>query len=177
MMKIPYIKVLGLLVVVLAIGLVFTSLKTSKKYKFSISAVALHRELVSGSHLMDPATALELLQENDVNYIFIDIRNPRDYDNFHIEGALNIPMQRVLDDEYIPYLKNSKTKVLYSNESMEADQVRLLLTQYGYENLMVLQGGALYWKENMLNADVFRSKGEFDDEKLKFDLTKLKEGA
>jgi hypothetical protein len=29
----------------------------------------------------------------------------------------------------------------------------------------------------MLNADVFGSKGEYDDEKLKFDLTKLKEGA
>lgn len=175
-MKRPYIKVLGLLVVVLAIGLVFASLKTSKKYKFSKSAIALHRELVSGSHLIDPATALELIK-NDEKYIFIDIRNPREYDNFHIEGAINIPMQRVLDDEYIPYLKNSKTKVLYSNESMEADQVRLLLTQYGYENLMVLQGGAMYWKENMLSTDVFGSKGEYNDEKLKFDLAKLKEGA
>lgn len=176
-MKRPYIKVLGLLVVVMAIGLVFASLKTSKKYKFSKSAITLHQELVSGSHLMDPATALELMQKNDEKYIFIDIRNPREYDNFHIEGAINIPMQTVLDDEYIPYLKNSKTKVLYSNENLEADQVRLLLTQYGYDKLMVLQGGAMYWKENMLSTDVFESKGEYNDEKLKFDPAKLKEGA
>ena len=176
-MKRPYIKLLGLLVVVLTIGLVFTSLRASKKYKFSRSAIALHQELVSGSHLMDPATALELMRINDANYIFIDIRNPREYDNFHMEGAINIPMQTVLDDEYIPYLKNTKTKVLYSNESLEAEQVRLLLTQYGYDNLMVLQGGAMYWKENMLSTDVFVSKGEYNDEKLKFDPAKLKEGA
>jgi sulfur-carrier protein adenylyltransferase/sulfurtransferase len=177
MMKRPYIKVLGLLVVVLAVGLVFTSLKASKKYKFSKSAIVLHQELVSESHLIDPATAWELMQKDDEKYLFIDIRNPREYDNFHIDGAINIPMQRVLDDEYIPYLNNEKTKVLYSNESMEADQVRLLLTQYGYDNLMVLQGGATYWKENMLSSDVFGSRGEYNDEKLKFDLAKLKEGS
>lgn len=176
-MKRPYIKILGLLVIALAFGLVFASLKTSKKYKFNKSAKALHQELVSGSHLIDPVTAQELMKKNDEKYIFIDIRNPREYDNFHIEGAINIPMQRVLDDEYVSYLKNEKTKVLYSNESMEADQVRLLLTQYGYENLMVLQGGAMYWKENMLSTDVFGSKGEYNDEKLKFDVAKLKEGS
>lgn len=169
----PYIIVLGFLVMALAVGLIFTSLRASKKYEFSKSAIALHQELVSGIHLMDPATALELIQKNDEKYIFIDIRNPREYDNFHIEGAINIPMQTVLDDEYIPYLKNAKTKVLYSNENLEAEQVRLLLTQYGYDNLMVLQGGAMYWKEHMVNRNIFGSKVEYNDEKLKFDPAKL----
>ncbi len=176
-MKRPYIKILGFLVVVLAIGLVYTSIRASRKYKFDKSAIALHKELVLRNHLMDPATALKLMQKSDEQYIFIDIRNPREYDNFHIEGAVNIPMQRVLDDTYIPYLKNEKTKVLYSDDSIDADQVRLLLTQYGYENLMVLQGGAKYWKENMLSRDIFKPGPEYDDEKLRFDPAKLKEGA
>jgi hypothetical protein len=51
-----------------------------------------------------------------------------------------------------------------------------LLTQYGYENLIVLQGGANYWKENMLSKDVFKEATEYDDEKLRFDSEKLKEG-
>ena len=83
-------------------------------------------------------------------------------------------MQRILDDEFIPYLKNDKIKVLYSNESIEADQIRLLLTQYGYNKLLVLQGGANYWKENMLTNDVFKAKGEYDDEKLTFNPDSLK---
>ena len=39
---------------------------------------------------------------------------------------------------------------------------------------MVLQGGARYWRENMLSRDVFKARAEYDDEKLKFDPAKLK---
>ena len=173
-MKKPYIKLLGLIVVVIAVGLVFTSLKSSKKYKFEMSAEELHGELVKESHYMDPNKAWEIISKNNQDYIFIDIRNPREFDNFHIEGAVNVPMQRALDDEYIPELKNNKKKVLYCDESLKADQIRVLLTQYGYDNLFVLQGGANYWKENMISKDVFKSKSEYDDEKLKFDLSKVK---
>jgi rhodanese-related sulfurtransferase len=173
-MKRPYIKALGLIVVVLAIGLVFTSLKSSKKYKFKESAMQLHTELLASKHQIDPNTALDVINNKDDNYVFVDLRNPREYANFHIQGAINVPMQRVLDDAYIPYLKDNRIKVLYSENSIDANQVRLLLTQYGYDNLMVLQGGANYWKENMVSKDVFKSKGMYDDEQLNFDPEKLK---
>jgi rhodanese-related sulfurtransferase len=169
----PYIKALGLIVMILAIGLVFMSIKSSQKFKFKESALELHSQLLKSKHQIDPQAALDIIRKQDDNYIFVDIRNPREYANFHIEGAVNVPMQRVLDDEYIPYLKDNRIKVLYSEESIDANQVRLLLTQYGYNNLMVLQGGANYWKENMVSKDVFKSKGEYDDEKLKFDPEKL----
>jgi len=173
-MKKPYLKILGLVVIVLVVGLIFTSLESSKKYKFKKTAEVQHSELVKGNHLISPDKAREILLNQSEEYIFVDIRNPREFDNFHIEGAVNVPLQRVLDDEFIPYLKNAKSKILYSNESIKANEIRLLLTQYGYENLYVLQGGSNYWKENMLSKDVFKSKGEYADEKLKFDLNKLK---
>lgn len=169
----PYIKALGLIVMILAAGLVFMSIKSSQKFKFKESARELHTQLLTSKHQIDPQTAKDILSKQDDNYIFVDIRNPRDYANFHIEGAVNVPMQRVLDDEYVPYLKDDRIKVLYSEESIDANQVRLLLTQYGYNNLMVLQGGANYWKENMESKDVFKSTEEYDDEKLKFDPEKL----
>lgn len=173
-MKKPYLKLLGLIVIVLVAGLIFTSLKSSNKYKFQKSAEFQHNELIKGNHLISPEKAKDILSKQGDDYIFVDIRNPREYDNFHIEGAVNVPLQRVLDDEFIPYLNDGKKKVLYSNESIKANEIRLLLTQYGYDNLFVLQGGAQYWKENMLSKDVFKSKGEYNDNKLKFDPNKLK---
>ena len=173
-MKNPYMKLLGLVVIVLIVGFIFTSVKSSNKYRFSKSAEELHGELVKSKHFLAPDKALEIRSKQADEYIFIDIRNPREFDNFHIDGAINVPIQRVLDDEFIPYLKNDKIKILYSNESIKAEQIWLLLTQYGYENLLVLQGGANYWKENMISKDVFKSKGVYSDEKLKFDLNKLK---
>ena len=173
-MKRPYLLTLGIIIVVLAASLIFTSIQTNKKYKFTKKAEDIHKELLEAKHFMDPNTAFDLIKKGDEKHIFVDIRNPRDYDNFHIESAVNVPMQRVLDDEYIPYLKDDKIKVLYSEESIDANQVRLLLTQYGYKNLMVLQGGASYWKENMLSQNVFKARAEYDDEKLNFDPAKLK---
>ena len=176
-MKRPYLFTLGIIIVVLAMGLIFASIQTSKKYKFKRSAEDIHTELLESKHFMVPNTALELIKNGDERYVFVDIRNPREYDNFHIESAVNVPMQRALDDEYIPYLKDDRIKVLYSEESIDADQVRVLLTQFGYDNLMVLQGGAKYWKEYILKRDVFKSSGEYDDEKLKFDPDKLKKAS
>ncbi len=172
-MKRPYLITLGIVMIVLAAALIITSIQTSKKYEFNRSAESIHAELLEAQHMMDPITARDLISRKDENYIFVDIRNPREYANFHIESAVNVPMQLALDDQFIPYLKDDRIKVLYSEESIEADQVRVLLTQYGYDNLMVLQGGAKYWKENMLSDNVFESKGEYDDEKLKFDPEEL----
>ena len=173
-MKKPYLKILGLIVIALMAGLIFTSLKSSKKYKFQKTAEVQHSELVKGYHLISPDKAKDILSTQNDEYIFVDIRNPREFDNFHIEGAVNVPLQRVLDDEFIPYLKDERKKVLYSNEGIKANEIRLLLTQYGYDNLFVLQGGVKYWKDNMLSKDVFKSKGEYNDNKLKFDPNKLK---
>ena len=176
-MKRPYLVTLGIVIVVLATGLIFTSIQTNKKYWFKRSAEEIHAELIDAKHFMDPQTAMKLISNKDEKYVFVDIRNPREYDNFHIESAVNVPMQRTLDDEYVQYLEDDRIKVLYSNASIDANQVRLLLTQYGYDNLMVLQGGANYWKEHMLKRDVFKSSGEYDDEKLKFDPAKLKKAS
>lgn len=174
-MKRPYLVTLGIVVIVLAGGLILTSIQTSKKYKFKRTAQDIHAELIEAKHFMDPGTAKELIARKDEKYIFVDIRNPREFANFHIESAVNVPMQLALEDEFIPYLKDNRIKVLYSEKSIEADQIRLLLTQYGYDNLMVLQGGAKYWKENMLSTDVFKAKGIYDDEKLAFDVKELTE--
>jgi len=173
-MKRPYLKSLGLIVILLTLGLIIASIQSSKKYKFGTKAEKLHVQLLEGEHYIAPESAMELITKKDDKYIFVDIRNPREFDNFHLEGAVNVPLQRVLDDIYIPYLENDKIKVLYSNESIDADQVRLLLTQYGYDNLYVLQGGVDYWKENMISKNVFKSVGEYNDEKLKFDIDKIK---
>ena len=173
-MKKPYIKLLGLIVILFLAGLVFTSLRARNKYRFKQPAEELHSELIKSNHFMTPQKAQEIINNKDDKYIFVDLRNPREYDNFHIEGAVNIPLPQILDDQYASVFKNDKIKVLYSNKSIKADEAWMLLTQYGYENLLVLQGGADYWKNNVMARNVFEKKGNYDDEKLQFDVSKIK---
>lgn len=169
-----YIKILGGITVAIAIVLIVISVNEGKKYKFRMSAEELHRQVVEGNYMISPMEAQKIIERGDDRYVFIDIRNPREFDNFHLDGAVNVPLQRVLDDGYVSYLKNEKIKVLYSDEGTDANQVRLLLTQYGYENLLVLQGGVDFWKENMITRDLFKPTADYEDEKLRFDPDKLK---
>ncbi len=173
-MRRPYLILLGAIIVLMMAGLIVTSLKARSKYRFRKPAEELHQELIKSKHFMAPEKALEIINQKDGKYVFVDIRNPREYDNFHIEGAINIPLPQILDDQYAPLFKDDRVKVLYSNESIKADRAWLLLTQYGYENLLVLQGGANYWKNNVVAKNVFGEKGDYDDEKLKFDDSKIK---
>ena len=176
-MKKPFIKLLGITIVVLAVFLGLSSLKISQKFRVSKSAEEVHQELINHNHLISPEKASEILDSQDQEYVFVDLRNPQDYDNFHIQDAVNVPYQRVLDKDYETYLRNSQIKILYSERSVKADQIRLLLTQYGYENLFVLQGGISHWKENMVSKNLFKMRGEYDDEKLIFDPSDLKKGS
>ena len=79
-MKRPYLFTLGITIVVLAAGLIFTSIQTNRKYKFKRDAEEIHSELLAAKHFMDPNTALSLIDKGDEKYVFVDIRNPRDYD-------------------------------------------------------------------------------------------------
>ena len=153
--------------------MILASLKSAQKYRFGISAEELHTKLVEGNHYIKPKKALEILNSDADSYLFVDLRNPRDFDNYHIEGAVNVPLQRVLDEEYESALKDDRKKILYSDESIKANEIWMVLSQYGYGELFVLEGGLNYWQKNILNNNVFNTTGTFSDEKAKYDFKKV----
>jgi len=175
-MKKPYITILGIVIIVLLGSLIVISVKSGQQFAFTSTAESTHASLISDNHFVTPDDAQKMIASPDKSVTFIDVRNPREFDNFHLDGARNIPLPQVLDKEYESFWKDSNTKVLYGNDTRQADQVRTLLVQYGYSNISVLHGGANYWKQNILNAGPFSSKAEYDDEKLNVEALKAATG-
>jgi len=171
-MKKSYISILGAVVILALIILVVISLKSRNDFTFSTSAETVHASLIADNHFVTPDDAQKMMASPDNSVIFIDVRNPREFDNFHLNGARNIALPQVLDSEYKSLWEDSKTKVICGNDTRQADQVRTLLVQYGYMNIAVMHGGVNYWKQNMLNASPFSSKAEYDDEKLNTEALK-----
>jgi len=82
--------------------------------------------------------------------VLVDIRTPAEYEKYHINGAVNVPLNALFDSESIDMFLSGSDIVLYSNSSTNAAQAWLMLQQQGIHTY-VLQGGMNYWAQAIMN--------------------------
>jgi len=94
---------------------------------------------------------------NDPGTIFLDAREPEDYQAAHIRGAINLPFEQI--DQYWPDVEPQLPKagpiVIYcSGAECESSlhEGRFLKSQ-GYENLFVFFGGWAEWANHGFPVD------------------------
>jgi rhodanese-related sulfurtransferase/uncharacterized membrane protein (DUF485 family) len=94
-----------------------------------------------------PGELLHSIGDDGLRLVMIDVRPEADYNLFHIEGARNVPMDRLLDlakelqASYIP----NQVVVLMSNDEVAATQAWKTLTAESVSNLYILEGGINNW--------------------------------
>ena len=79
------------------------------------------------------------LLQGDPNLIVVDVRTPEEFSQFHLRGAVNIPLAELIE-QLAPY-RNQGTIVLYSNGMTHPAQARDILARAGFENVYMLTGG------------------------------------
>ena len=91
-------------------------------------------------------TADELLAHRD-NYVVLDVRSQDEFEQGHIQGAINIPHYAVLDHlEQIQVFKD-KTIVVHCRSGKRAWKAEQMLMKQGVTNLAHLKGDMLGWVE------------------------------
>ena len=78
--------------------------------------------------------------------MLIDLREPEEYDQFHIREALNFPGFRIKTDKFIPQLygyknKENKIIVLYHFDEKKGIDYITQLFEKGFDNLFLLNTG------------------------------------
>jgi rhodanese-related sulfurtransferase len=85
-----------------------------------------------------------MTSKNSTNLI-IDIRSHNEFLTEHIEGATNIPLSEILEEDYFSFLKEadqkSTTIVIIGKDLLQANASWLLLKQLGIKNLKLLASG------------------------------------
>lgn len=100
---------------------------------------------------VDPATLWDLLH-TDRPPLVVDVREPREFRRGHIPGALLVPLSHLLAGE-VPDLPHDRTLVLVCRMGRRSPRAAALLQQYGYTDLLMLEGGMLAWEAaNLLEA-------------------------
>lgn len=117
-------------------------------FEYKLSNEEMLEELYNIDNEMLPDEAMEILAYEDSSYVFVDLRNPKDYDLGYLGNAINIPVSDILDEEHVEYYrqleKDSLIIVLYGQDQLQANGPWMILKQLGFTNMKVLLGGYEY---------------------------------
>jgi len=171
-MKHIYLISLGGLVLLMALFFIVATIQANNKYKFKKPAVEMLKEAATQHHFVDLDELKEMPDKDRI--VLIDIRTPREYITSHISGAINIPFERLLDETNETLFRNDSRKILYGMNSVRANSAWMLLTQFGYENIAVLNGG-ITSEENKAGNDGPQATEIILDEKPAFDYADIME--
>lgn len=85
------------------------------------------------------------------DWLLVDVREPDEYADGHIEGAINIPLRELLKN--LDELPDSKTApiLLYCHSQKRATHALVLLHELGYMKVYNLEGGYAAYEDWMKN--------------------------
>jgi len=134
---------LAVLLLASAFGL---TLMPEKVDSHQIKAKDFLTEIYNPARYLSTHQIAKRLIERDPSIFLVDVRTPSEYNEYAIPDAFNIPLENLLNEEWVDYLSQDGVDVvLYSNGDIYADQAWALLAQHGAENLYVLKGGVNQW--------------------------------
>jgi len=115
----------------------------------------------------------DIYHKQDSLYRFIDLRSAHDFQIGHLPGAINIPLAKILDDEYKDIVnQDEKINVFYYSDQCGACGPWMILTQLGYKNNYVLGGGYDYVKEHIID-EYSPMLGDYSAEKAKYNFKEV----
>lgn len=153
-------------------GLIIAAIPQNKTRPYKLTAQELLSEVNTRTQYIAPDVVADMIIKKDPSLNLIDVRSQDDFEKFSLPGAINIPATDLLSEQYTDILNQDvKMNVFYSNGTITANEVWLVLRQLGYENNYVLEGGLNYWFDVILNPQKPASTSS-DEEFAKYDFRK-----
>jgi len=142
-------QILAFILLFLAAGLVL--LPKYQKNEGIMPELFVKNAISSERYIHTDLLADKLVNE-DPSILLIDTRSEKEFNEFSLPNAINIPLKNLLDDDYIGYIdQDIYDVILFSNDSFYADQAWMLGNRLGFKNLYVLKGGLNEWFNTIIN--------------------------
>tara|TARA_R110002050_G_scaffold263772_1_gene404413 strand:- start:8626 stop:9249 length:624 start_codon:yes stop_codon:yes gene_type:complete len=139
---------LAALFLVIASGLLFLP---GMKQKTQIPAEHFLNDIHSNNRYLSTDEIAERIIDGDPMLFIVDVRTEKEFDNYRIPGAINIPFKDLLLDDWAGYLdQDIQDVIFYSNDDILSEEAWALCKQMGYSNLYVMDGGLNYWFETIM---------------------------
>ncbi len=128
------------LMLIVTIALFLPTKRTS--YFKEVSAKDMIEKISSDQRNITVQQLAYSIIHNTSDFYLIDVRSQADYIDFHLPGAINIPLENIVDNRFRNnlHMKNKRT-VFYSNGSSDAEMAWFFATRAGRGEFFVLEGG------------------------------------
>lgn len=154
---------LTILMLVLAFGTLFL---TKEKELTQIEPDELMREIIQPTRYVSSDQIARMIIKKDPSLMLVDVRSEDEFSEFSLPGAINIPIDSLINPENLSYFGIAGTKVVFvSNDDIKADQTWMLTKRLGYNSTYVLKGGLNGWMETIIDPqmpDENESKAAFE---------------
>ena len=87
-------------------------------------------------------------KEKSVNQTIIDVRTPEEYNEGHIDGAVNINFNDENFKDKIEKLDKSKPVYVYCRSGKRSSAASAEMSKAGFNKVFDLEGGILNWEKN-----------------------------
>ncbi|HLN56687.1 MAG TPA: rhodanese-like domain-containing protein [Bacteroidales bacterium] len=151
-------------------GLIIAAVPQNKTRQFKLTAEELLTEVNTRTQYIDAETVADKIVSKDPSFQLIDVRSQEEFEKFSLPGAINIPLNDLLSEQYTDILNQDvKMNIFYSNGTLAANEAWMISRQLGYTNNFVLEGGLNYWSEAILNPQKPASTSA-DEELARYDF-------
>jgi len=164
-------QILAAILFILAAGLVLLP-----KYKKNegIAPDLFVKNIISSERYISTDLLADRLVNQDPTVLLIDTRSEKEFNDYALPNAVNIPLKDLLNENFDGYINQDVYDViLYSNENFYADQAWIISNRLGYQNLYVLKGGLNEWFNTIINPKM----PEETEPKEAFDLYSFRKAA
>ena len=127
---IPVISISAMVIILISI---------QGKYIYQLSAWDLVGRVVEKQYMITP-DQYEIMREKEKTVLF-DLRDSQIFKQDHLPDAINLPLGDLNIKRIHDQFDNPGTYVLYSGGSDVANQVWILVSQMGFENVLVMVDG------------------------------------
>ena len=89
---------------------------------------------------------LELFNKKDPDYVFVDVRQPEEWEEGIIPGAKKISLGEL--EDHLDELDKTKKYVMVCRSGGRSNKASNILMENGFQEVSNFQGGMLAWNDN-----------------------------
>lgn len=142
--------ILALVLVVLAGGLLLIPDKGADK---DLKPAELLLSINDEARFLTTDAVTKRIIEEDPTLQLIDVRKAEEFRTFALKGAVNIPLDSLLNDAWQDIINQpAKDKVFYSNDDLNAEKAWMICKRKKVDRIFVMKGGMNEWFETIIKV-------------------------
>lgn len=137
----------------LSLGLILALLPLSANRSFIARPQKLLAEMLDEKTFFTADQVAKFIVSEDKTVQVIDLRTPEEFKSMNIPGSINIPYNKLLDNDPGKFLNNGDTKnIFYSNGDVDSNYALAIAKGMNYKNVYVMKGGLNEWFNSIMNS-------------------------